>query len=119
MIVIVHFLLVLLATISGYDIVKRILPVRVAPVLARVLAGVLATILWIFCPTPILIGLAVVGGLMVLGPYISSEPHTPWLGRITIHPRARKPKPKPKVWPPPPETMDKIREHAKGKVPAI
>jgi hypothetical protein len=76
--VLVHLLLTVLATLFGWDTVRRLSPVAVPGVVARVAIAVIATVLWVFAPLPILGGMAVVGILMFVGRYVAVEDHKLW-----------------------------------------
>ena len=78
MILAIHLILTILATTFGWDLVRRLSPVTVPGVVARVLIAVLATVLWILCPLNILVGMAVVGALMFVGQHVAVEPHRLW-----------------------------------------
>jgi hypothetical protein len=74
----IHLILTILASLFGWDTARRLSPVSVPGVVARVLIAVLATVLWILCPVPILAGMAVVGALMLVGQLVAVEPHWEW-----------------------------------------
>lgn len=78
MTLLIHLILTTLATIFGWDLVRRLSPVRVPGVVARVLIAVLAVVLWTLCPVNLLVGGAIVGVLMIVGQWIAVEPHWLW-----------------------------------------
>jgi hypothetical protein len=83
MILAIHLILTTLATTFGWDILRRLSPVTVPGVVARVIIAVLATVLWVLCPLNILVGMAVVGALMFVGQFVAVEAHWLW-GRAVM-----------------------------------
>jgi uncharacterized membrane protein YgcG len=78
LILLVHLLLLTLATLFGWDCVRRLSPVAVPGVIARVAIAVIATVLWVFAPLTILMGMATVGVLMFAGRWVAVESYHPW-----------------------------------------
>ena len=78
MLVLVHLLLVTLASLFGWDTLRRLSPVNVPGVIARIVIAVVAIVLWHFAPLTILGGMAAVGILMFAGRYVAVENHHAW-----------------------------------------
>src|ERR1700723_3404960 len=77
-----YLFVLLLATLSSWEICRRLLPFRVPVVVAEIVTVGIALILIKWADQDILLSLSVPGGLMLLATVISTEPHTPWGPRV-------------------------------------
>lgn len=78
MLLLVHLLLLTLATLFGWDTVRRLSPVPIPGVIARVAIAAIAIVLFHFAPLTILMGMAVAGVLMFAGRWVAVENHWLW-----------------------------------------
>jgi hypothetical protein len=90
MTLVIHLILTILAAMFGWDLVRRLSPVAVPGVAARVTIAVLATVLWTLCPLNLLAGMAVVGALMFVGRFAAIEPHWEWGKSLADYALARR-----------------------------
>lgn len=83
-----QLLIITLSALGGWDILRRLLPVRMPVTLGKSIIVVLAWVLITHVPAAIIISLAVPGLLMILSAIINPEPVSPWgpgLWRFITH----------------------------------
>ena len=72
------WILVTLAALGSWDIIRRLLPVRVPTVAGKIIIVLLAWLLIRCAARDIVIALAVPGTLILVSGIMHPEPHTPW-----------------------------------------
>jgi hypothetical protein len=109
MLIAIHLILISLASMAGYDLLRRIIPIRLPGVIARVVIAVIATVLWLYCPVWVLVGMGVAGLAAFLGPYMGVEPVFDWYGRLRAATEVR---PAKQRSPLPPEILEAVGKRA-------
>lgn len=67
-----------LAVLGGWDIARRLSPVRVPVLLGEMACAGLGAILYLYAEPVIILALCVPGALLLLATILSPAPHVPW-----------------------------------------
>jgi hypothetical protein len=97
-----HLVIFTLAALGGWDILRRVLPVRLPVAAGEVVCFVIAYVLITRAPGSIVQALAVIGGMIIIATFIRTEPSSPWGDAVMQFIRARQANPRRQV---PPERI--------------
>lgn len=73
----------ILATLGSWDVLRRVLPVRLPGILPKITCAVIAWALYKYAPRDILLPLCVPGVLLLISPLVPSEPWEHWGTYVT------------------------------------
>jgi len=72
-----------LATLGSWDILRRLLPVRLPVVIGKIICLGIAWVLIVKAPSSAVEALSVPGGLMLLSIILQPEPNQPWGSHVS------------------------------------